>query len=82
MLFVLRSWTTFLLSIFVDRLMLLKFLLIGFLLLACLQECPAGTYKNVTGSDKSLCHICPVHELPHRAVYTSVRGRLYNLMDG
>nr|KYP70139.1 hypothetical protein KK1_009347 [Cajanus cajan] len=38
------------------------------------SECPAGTYKNVTGSDKELCHHCPVNELPHRAVYISVRG--------
>ncbi|XP_054796784.1 uncharacterized protein LOC129302133 [Prosopis cineraria] len=38
------------------------------------QECPAGTYKNVTGSDRSLCRHCPVNELPHRAVYISVRG--------
>ncbi|KAJ0030888.1 hypothetical protein Pint_12899 [Pistacia integerrima] len=38
------------------------------------EECPVGTYKNVTGSDKSLCHHCPAHELPHRAVYISVRG--------
>ncbi|KAL5190276.1 hypothetical protein HKD37_04G009752 [Glycine soja] len=38
------------------------------------EECPAGTYKNVTGSDKSLCHSCPVNELPHRAAYISVRG--------
>jgi hypothetical protein len=45
-----------------------------------LQECPAGTYKNVTGSDRSLCQVCPVRELPHRAVYISVRGRFYKLM--
>ncbi|KAK2446301.1 glycine-rich protein [Trifolium repens] len=38
------------------------------------EECPAGTYKNVTGSDRSLCQVCPVRELPHRAVYISVRG--------
>ncbi|OIW14573.1 hypothetical protein TanjilG_32915 [Lupinus angustifolius] len=38
------------------------------------EECPAGTYKNVTGSDRSLCRQCPVNELPHRAVYISVRG--------
>ncbi|KDO79951.1 hypothetical protein CISIN_1g0005072mg, partial [Citrus sinensis] len=37
-------------------------------------ECPVGTYKNVTGSDKSLCHQCPPQEFPHRAVYISVRG--------
>lgn len=39
-----------------------------------LQECPAGTYKNVTGSDRALCHHCPAQELPHRAVYIAVRG--------
>lgn len=38
------------------------------------EECPPGTYKNVTGSDRSLCQVCPVHELPRRAVYISVRG--------
>ncbi|KAI4316070.1 hypothetical protein L6164_024087 [Bauhinia variegata] len=38
------------------------------------EECPAGTYKNVIGSDRSLCRPCPVHELPDRAVYISVRG--------
>ncbi|PPR86976.1 hypothetical protein GOBAR_AA33722 [Gossypium barbadense] len=37
-------------------------------------ECPAGTYKNVTGSDRSLCHCCPASELPHRAIYIAVRG--------
>ncbi|KAG5003490.1 hypothetical protein JHK86_027629 [Glycine max] len=31
-------------------------------------EYPARTYKNVTGSDKSLCHSCPVNELPHRGI--------------
>lgn len=68
-----------------DYLMLLiNFLLIGFYLFfyfAWLQECPAGTYKNVTGSDRSLCQVCPVHELPHRAVYISVRGRSHNLIN-
>ncbi|XP_020592059.1 uncharacterized protein LOC110032695 [Phalaenopsis equestris] len=38
------------------------------------EECPLGTYKNVTGSDFSLCRQCPPEELPHRAMYTSVRG--------
>ncbi|KAM3328622.1 hypothetical protein ACQJBY_026017 [Aegilops geniculata] len=38
------------------------------------KECPLGTYKNVTGSSKSLCFPCPSAELPRRAVYTSVRG--------
>ncbi|CAN4084720.1 unnamed protein product [Withania somnifera] len=38
------------------------------------QECPIGTYKNVSGSDRSLCSRCPSHELPHRAVYVAIRG--------
>ncbi|XP_059318529.1 uncharacterized protein LOC132068810 isoform X2 [Lycium ferocissimum] len=38
------------------------------------QECPIGTYKNVSGSDRSLCAKCPSHELPHRAVYIAIRG--------
>ncbi|XVF89135.1 hypothetical protein PTKIN_Ptkin19aG0106100 [Pterospermum kingtungense] len=37
-------------------------------------ECPVGTYKNVTGSDSSLCYPCPTSELPNRAVYIAVRG--------
>ncbi|KAL3644317.1 hypothetical protein CASFOL_012249 [Castilleja foliolosa] len=38
------------------------------------QECPLGSYKNETGSNGTLCHDCPPHELPHRAIYISVRG--------
>ncbi|GKC63278.1 hypothetical protein Tco_1095876, partial [Tanacetum coccineum] len=38
------------------------------------EECPLGTYKNVTGSDRSLCFQCPADELPHRALYVPVRG--------
>ncbi|XP_022750125.1 uncharacterized protein LOC111299295 isoform X2 [Durio zibethinus] len=38
------------------------------------MECPVGTYKNVSGSDSSLCHPCPASELPSRAVYIAVRG--------
>ncbi|XP_008805792.1 uncharacterized protein LOC103718651 [Phoenix dactylifera] len=38
------------------------------------KECPLGTFKNATGSDKALCYQCPSAELPHRAVYISVRG--------
>lgn len=38
------------------------------------EECPVGTYKNVTGSDKSLCFACPTVELPNRAAYVHVRG--------
>ncbi|KAG0456289.1 hypothetical protein HPP92_024077 [Vanilla planifolia] len=37
------------------------------------KECPLGTYKNITGSDLSFCHQCPPEQLPHRAMYTSVR---------
>lgn len=39
-----------------------------------MQECPVGTYKNVSGSDRSLCAKCPSHELPHRALHISIRG--------
>jgi hypothetical protein len=38
------------------------------------EECPKGTYKNVTGSDKSLCYQCPAVDLPRRAAYVTVRG--------
>ncbi|XP_042486737.1 uncharacterized protein LOC122066956 [Macadamia integrifolia] len=38
------------------------------------EECPAGTFKNASGSDRALCHQCPPYELPHRAVYVNVRG--------
>ncbi|KAL3535670.1 hypothetical protein ACH5RR_004131 [Cinchona calisaya] len=38
------------------------------------QECPIGTYKNVSGSDQTLCHNCPSHELPRRAIHIAVRG--------
>ncbi|OMO66886.1 hypothetical protein CCACVL1_20946 [Corchorus capsularis] len=38
------------------------------------EECPVGTYKNVSGSDSSLCRPCPDSELPHRAIYIAVRG--------
>lgn len=33
-----------------------------------------GTFKNVSGSDRALCHACPSLELPHRAIYVTVRG--------
>ncbi|CAA0824261.1 Unknown protein [Striga hermonthica] len=36
------------------------------------EECPIGTYKNITGSDS--CFSCPSNELPNRAVYVHVRG--------
>ncbi|CAA3006768.1 uncharacterized protein LOC111368658 isoform X1 [Olea europaea subsp. europaea] len=38
------------------------------------EECPPGTYKNVTGSDGFLCFPCPSYELSHRAIYVYVRG--------
>lgn len=38
------------------------------------KECPVGTYKNVSGSDRVLCQDCPLHKLPHRAIYMAVRG--------
>ncbi|XP_042002444.1 uncharacterized protein LOC121751713 [Salvia splendens] len=38
------------------------------------EECPIGTYKNVTGSEKSLCFPCPTDEIPNRAAYIYVRG--------
>lgn len=38
------------------------------------QECPIGTFKNVTGSDVALCHSCPTYELPERGMYIGVRG--------
>ncbi|CAK9138403.1 unnamed protein product [Ilex paraguariensis] len=38
------------------------------------EECPTGTYKNVTGSDIALCFPCPVDELPQRGIYIAVRG--------
>ncbi|XP_059638281.1 uncharacterized protein LOC132280165 isoform X2 [Cornus florida] len=38
------------------------------------QECPVGTFKNGSGSDRALCRNCPSHELPSRASYIAVRG--------
>lgn len=38
------------------------------------EECPLGTYKNVSGSERALCYDCPALEFPHRAIFTSVRG--------
>ncbi|CAN6227202.1 unnamed protein product [Urochloa humidicola] len=37
-------------------------------------ECPVGTYKNVTGSNSSLCSPCSVDSLPNRADFIYVRG--------
>ncbi|XVF49069.1 hypothetical protein PTKIN_Ptkin03bG0239400 [Pterospermum kingtungense] len=38
------------------------------------EECPIGTFKNVSGSDRVLCYNCPSDELPSRAIYIDVRG--------
>ncbi|KAL7602506.1 hypothetical protein Lser_V15G25631 [Lactuca serriola] len=38
------------------------------------EECPLGTYKNVSGSERDLCYDCPALEFPHRAIFTPVRG--------
>ncbi|KAL1830578.1 hypothetical protein ACET3Z_000229 [Daucus carota] len=37
-------------------------------------ECPVGTYKDVEGSDASLCTPCSVEYLPSRASFVYVRG--------
>uniref|UniRef100_A0A0D9W2D7 DUF8003 domain-containing protein n=1 Tax=Leersia perrieri TaxID=77586 RepID=A0A0D9W2D7_9ORYZ len=37
-------------------------------------ECPVGTYKNVVGSDSSLCTPCSLDNLPNRADFIYVRG--------
>ncbi|KAJ0031712.1 hypothetical protein Pint_13319 [Pistacia integerrima] len=38
------------------------------------EECPVGTFKNASGSDRALCRNCPSSELPQRAIYITVRG--------
>ncbi|KAL5748335.1 hypothetical protein ACOSQ2_025632 [Xanthoceras sorbifolium] len=38
------------------------------------QECPIGTYKDVDGSDESLCTPCSLEHLPKRANFIYVRG--------
>lgn len=38
------------------------------------SECPVGTYKEVVGSDMSLCTPCPLYLLPQRAEFIYVRG--------
>lgn len=38
------------------------------------EECPVGTFKNVSGSDRALCRKCSSNELPHRAFYIPIRG--------
>ncbi|PKA56333.1 hypothetical protein AXF42_Ash014836 [Apostasia shenzhenica] len=37
-------------------------------------ECPVGTYKDVVGSDPSLCIPCSLNLLPQRADFIYVRG--------
>ncbi|CAM0908386.1 unnamed protein product [Alopecurus aequalis] len=37
-------------------------------------ECPVGTYKNVVGSNSSLCASCSLDGLPNRADFVYVRG--------
>lgn len=43
------------------------------------EECPLGTYKNGSGSERSLCYDCPAVEFPHRAIYTPVRGGVVDI---
>ncbi|XP_047328545.1 uncharacterized protein LOC124931994 [Impatiens glandulifera] len=43
------------------------------------QECPVGTFKNVSGSDRALCRRCPNQDLPNRAIYIPVRGGVSDL---
>ncbi|CAA6666999.1 unnamed protein product [Spirodela intermedia] len=38
------------------------------------NECPVGTYKDVVGSDPSLCNPCQINFHPHRAHFIYVRG--------
>ncbi|XP_051212959.1 uncharacterized protein [Lolium perenne] len=38
------------------------------------DECPVGTYKNVVGSNSSLCAPCSLNGLPNRADFIYVRG--------
>nr|DAD18250.1 TPA_asm: hypothetical protein HUJ06_019713 [Nelumbo nucifera] len=38
------------------------------------NECPVGTYKDIEGSDVSLCIPCSLEYLPHRAEFIYVRG--------
>ncbi|XP_047941636.1 uncharacterized protein LOC125188681 isoform X1 [Salvia hispanica] len=37
-------------------------------------ECPVGTYKDLEGSDPSLCKTCSLEQLPTRAMFVYVRG--------
>lgn len=38
------------------------------------EECPIGTYKDIEGSDASLCIPCSLDRLPYRANFIYVRG--------
>ncbi|XP_052209354.1 uncharacterized protein LOC127812869 isoform X2 [Diospyros lotus] len=38
------------------------------------KECPIGTYKDVEGSNPSMCRPCPLEILPNRASFIYVRG--------
>ncbi|KAF3340460.1 hypothetical protein FCM35_KLT16231 [Carex littledalei] len=38
------------------------------------RECPIGTYKDVVGSNSSLCMPCALDSLPYRADFIYVRG--------
>uniref|UniRef100_M8BGT4 DUF8003 domain-containing protein n=1 Tax=Aegilops tauschii TaxID=37682 RepID=M8BGT4_AEGTA len=40
-------------------------------------ECPVGTYKNVAGSNSSLCTPCSLNALPNRADFIYVRVFLF-----
>lgn len=42
-------------------------------------ECPVGTYKNVVGSNSSLCIPCSVDSLPNRAEFIYIRGGVTEL---
>ncbi|KAF3443667.1 hypothetical protein FNV43_RR13357 [Rhamnella rubrinervis] len=33
------------------------------------KECPADTYRNISGSTRQLCRHCPADELPSHAIY-------------
>ncbi|KAF3443213.1 hypothetical protein FNV43_RR12895 [Rhamnella rubrinervis] len=36
------------------------------------KECPADTYRNISGSTRQLCRHCPADELPSHAIYFHV----------
>lgn len=41
------------------------------------QECPVGMYKDVDGSDPSLCTPCSLEPLPQRAAFIYIRGNCF-----